>query len=140
MAQELGERLFYLEARIEGIFPLVAGDPEGPPDWLEDFCEDADSASKSVFERFPHLAKFIATGDETEPAAVAEALCLYTTPGFVCKIQWCPRRYLDGGSFMSGWGWTTWRWVYGETAEAAIENALQAAEQHHEQSRTKPAA
>ena len=135
----IGDRLFNLEARIEGIFPLALGDAEGLPEWFEDFCEDATGAARMVFARFDKLAHFLDEDIDPEPYEVADIIIrTQSIDGFVCKISWCPRQYLKGGAFQSGWGLTRWRWVYGATASEAVDAALDLVQSEHE--KAKPAA
>lgn len=141
MNKTLGERLFDLEARIEGIFPLTIGDPEGYPEWFEGFCEDADSGSRSVFELFEPLRRYISAAEYPEPSDVADTICMHRSiTGWVCRVAWCPRRYLDRSVFTSGWGVTRWSWVYGETADQSLENALAMVRQRHADTASQAAA
>lgn len=141
MAETLADKLFDLEARIEGVFPLTIGDPEGAPDWFEDFCEDCDSASKQVFERFEPLSGYINEHDYPTPEEVADTICMNRViNGWVCRIAWCQRRYLGNGIFQSGWGLTRWKWVWGQTADEAVANALILVSEDHESSEADAAA
>src|SRR5688572_25219846 len=95
MAGSLGEKLLDLEARIEGVFPLSIGDPDGAPDWFEAFCEDCDSASMAVFKRFPALDKFVDGDEYPTSQEVAEAVIDHNVDGWVCRVAYCPRKYID---------------------------------------------
>lgn len=132
----LGEKLFDLEARIEGVFPLAIGDPEGPPEWFRDFCEDSDGSSKAVFERFPPLATLLEEREYPGEEEVAETIAMNgSVNGWVCRIAWCRREYITREIFQSGWGITTWQWVWGQTADEAVARALVVVSAHHDAQR-----
>ncbi|MHC2481311.1 hypothetical protein [Rhizobium leguminosarum] len=123
--------LFDAEARVAAIYPIgMIGDPENPPEWVEQFTEDADFGdAKAIFgehaelERLTNVDDFASTVEHA--AAVAEAWVMSGREGFLVRTEICQRRYVGNGSsaYYSGWGIVALGWIYVETADQ-VEKAV----------------
>lgn len=134
-APTLRDQLFQAELRIVGIYPLEGfGDPEGAPDWLEEFCDYSDNGNvEDIFAAFPELNRFI--GTFPNKGEVAEALIWANRRGFIIKAEWCQRRYLSETTFRSGWGVMRFDWFFSETVEEGFQKVIAAAAEDHEAQR-----
>lgn len=131
---------FENEAIIEAIYPLEAsvGD-ELKPEWLEDFCDYADSSSKGVFEAIPAFKKLLAGDNLPAVDDVFEAMSWPPVKGFIAQVRWCRRQYQTGTMFASGPGLTAFQWIYAETLEDVFSKAEKIVSEDHEKQRAKAA-
>ncbi|BCH63241.1 hypothetical protein RvVAT039_04570 [Agrobacterium vitis] len=132
------ENLYDAEARVDAIYPIhMLGDPQSPPDWLEEFCDAIDvTANADLAVSFPELAKLVAHIDEfTSPRrlreTVAELWELNGRRGFMATASICIRTYLAPDTWKSGWGYTQQLWFYVESVDAIEPELLKRAADLH---------
>jgi hypothetical protein len=137
------ERTFFdADVRIETLIYLPGVLPfESFPDSFEEgFCENLPtSPDRELFKKLPELLRLVSGEDTPDAQAVAEALFMKGRTGFLFQAATPERRYLSGGSFLSGWGsyWT--EWLYAETADDIAPVCVAWAEEMHKKDGAKEA-
>lgn len=130
--------LYDAEARVNAIYPIhMSGDPDHPPEWLEEFCRFIDSpAVMGEMEHFPELADLMRRLDDFESSkdlgmAIAEAWALYGSRGFMVFASVCVRTYQSPSAFYSGWGHTQLLWFFVEDVDQIEPELLKRASALH---------
>ncbi|MVA24516.1 hypothetical protein V6582_05720 [Agrobacterium vitis] len=126
--------LYDAEARVNGIYPIhMLGDPESPPEWLEELCEFIDiPAHMKELEKLPELARLLSDLDQFDSSkelaeAIAERLVLSGRRGFMVHASVCVRRYTSSDAFFSGWGHTQLLWFFCENVDQIEQELLRKA-------------
>lgn len=135
------DNLLDAEARVAAIYMIEAlGDPESPPEWLQDFVDDTKLPDVSaILEAFPELASVIDMDQfedgKEQAGAIMERWCLTGRTGLIVKAEICVRRYQPGTqSFFSSWGHLRWRWFTVDRLDMVVPTVLSLASQQHRNS------
>ncbi len=135
----LYDNLFDAEARVAAIYMIEAlGDPDSPPDWLQDFVDNTDLPDvRTILEAHPELADAIDMNKfedcKEQASALMERWSLVGRKGLIVKAEICVRRYRAGTTiFSSGWGHLRWRWFTVDDLDLIVPTLLGIASgQHH---------
>jgi hypothetical protein len=135
---QMDSTLYDAQARVNAIYPIhMIGDPEHPPEWLEEISSFLDSpAVVSELNNFPELAYMVHNLDDYGSSkdvgmAIAKAWATCARHGFMVFASVCVRTYLSPDTFYSGWGHTQLIWFLVEYVDQIEPELLKRASALH---------